>query len=325
MTEVVIKDVETGLRELFRRAYFKNCEIEGEELSPGDKITLEDLDSIEILENFKDLIENLLSAKQDLKHTDRAELVSRCEQFETMLQKLEADVRTHIRIEQQLKLHADATEAKLEELEALYAQKENAALRDALRVKDKELQALHRQSESSTDLPATEDVPLLSHRRVASMEEGKENPSKLYESAQMLHKTLLRLEKECIGLRISLDKRGMEMEKVKIDYERVLRELQLYRVKKTPSNLPRKRSDERNLERVKVSKPSNDRPLTDRLLRKSNDDRKSDLSAYIKHTDSSVSRSRLDSGPDKKRTHTRVASDKGKRPLSSMRAYVART
>ena len=98
MTEAVITDLETGLREVFRRAYLRNCEIEGEELSESDKQTLEDLDSLEILENFKDLVESLLSLKHDTKHSDKGELVSRCEQFEAMLQKLEADVRTHIRV-----------------------------------------------------------------------------------------------------------------------------------------------------------------------------------------------------------------------------------
>ena len=44
--------------------------------------------------------------------TDRA--VSRHEQ---MLQKLEGDVRNHIRAEQQLKLHAEALEFRAEEAE----------------------------------------------------------------------------------------------------------------------------------------------------------------------------------------------------------------
>ena len=317
MTEVVIGDVETGLRELFKKAYFRNCEIEGEELSEGDRLTLEDLDSIEILENLKDLLENLLSSKQDLKHTDRADLVSRCEQFESMLQKLEADVRMHIRVEQQLKLHADATEAKLEELQGLWAKKESGALREVLRGKDSEV--LRRQSDSSTDLPGTDEGPALSHRRVLSMEEGRDlGAARLYESAQQLHQALLRLEKESMRLKVELDKRGVETEKVKIDYERVLRELQLLRVKNTQTSLARKKSDEKSLERIKVSRPTPDRALTDRLLRKS-----TDKAEGYKHTDSSVSKSRLDGGhgPDKRRSHMRSGSDKAKRPLSSIRAY----
>lgn len=98
MTEVVITDLETGLRDLFNKAYLSNCEIECEELTAADRDTLEDLDSLEILENFKDLVNSLLSCKRDFKQTDKSEIAGRCEQFETMLQKLEAEVRTHIRV-----------------------------------------------------------------------------------------------------------------------------------------------------------------------------------------------------------------------------------
>lgn len=98
MTEVVITDLETGLRDLFNKAYLSNCEIECEELTEADRDTLEDLDSLEILENFKDLVNSLLSCKRDFKKTDKSEIAGRCEQFETMLQKLEAEVRTHIRV-----------------------------------------------------------------------------------------------------------------------------------------------------------------------------------------------------------------------------------
>jgi len=98
MTEVVIKDLETGLRDLFHKAYLSNCELEDEELTEADRSTLEDLDCLEILENFKDLVNSLLSCKRDFKQTDKSDIASRCEQFETMLQKLEAEVRNHIRV-----------------------------------------------------------------------------------------------------------------------------------------------------------------------------------------------------------------------------------
>jgi len=98
MTEVVIQDLETGLRDLFRSAYLSNCDLENEPLTDSDRTTLEDLDSIEILENFKDLVKSLLSCKRDFLHSDKGEIAARCEQFETMLQKLEAEVRSHIRV-----------------------------------------------------------------------------------------------------------------------------------------------------------------------------------------------------------------------------------
>ena len=38
-------------------------------------------------------------------------------EYEVWIQKLEADVRTHIRVEQQLKLHIETVHGKMEELE----------------------------------------------------------------------------------------------------------------------------------------------------------------------------------------------------------------
>lgn len=38
-------------------------------------------------------------------------------EYEEMIQKLENDVRTHIRVEQQLKLHIESIQNKLEEME----------------------------------------------------------------------------------------------------------------------------------------------------------------------------------------------------------------
>jgi len=58
------------------------------------------LDSLEILENFKDLILDLLATKKEYKHTDKEDVCKTNEQFEAMIQKLEAEVRNHIRIEQ---------------------------------------------------------------------------------------------------------------------------------------------------------------------------------------------------------------------------------
>lgn len=38
-------------------------------------------------------------------------------EYEIIIQKLEADIRTHIRVEQQLKLHIETVHGKIEELE----------------------------------------------------------------------------------------------------------------------------------------------------------------------------------------------------------------
>ena len=54
--------------------------------------------------------------ENSLCQNSKAELAS---EYETMIQKLEAEVRSHIRLEQQLKLHADSLQAKIEENEKI--------------------------------------------------------------------------------------------------------------------------------------------------------------------------------------------------------------
>ena len=215
-------------------------------------------------------------------------------------------------------------------------QKESDVLREALKLKEKEVEDLKRQSLSTFELLSQEEnaPPHHSHRRVFSQESDQPDlkadgsVGRLYEIAQQRHKILLKLEKECMGLKLALDKRAVELERVKVEYERTLRELQLLRIKKTQEVLSRKRSDEKSMDRQKISKSSLDRPLTDRQVRKSipETEKKQDLSAY-KNTDSSYnSRSKLEpTAPSyppevtKKRSHSRILSDRLKRPTSSVR------
>lgn len=245
MTEVVITDLETGLRALFSRAYFINCELEGQ---TPDHSTLSDLGPLEVLENFKDLVESLLICKRDLKRSDKGEIVSRCEQFEALLQKLEAEVRTHYRVEQQLKLQADDLQAQLNQ-------------------------------------QVTDQV----HRRGLSLQ-GDNRAMQVYELAAHKHKALLRLEKQALGMKAALDQRVTEVELVKREYERLMRELQLTRIRKTHAAISRQRSD-----------ISPDRALTDRK--------------DARFLDNHPPRSYLDRSPLRKE-HSRLKP----RPISALKA-----
>ena len=156
---------------------------------------------------------------------------------------------------------------------------------------------------------------------------GDSKALKLYELAEAKHRALLRLEKECINLKITYDKRVIELERFKQDYERVLRELQLYRIKKTQEVLARKKSDEKNIDRLKLMRQSPERgALTDRQVRKSTDsERKSEVYKYSEN--SYNSRSKLDSTPQpqsleavRRKTHTRTVSEKVKRPVTSVKS-----
>jgi len=119
MTDRDISDVEKGLTDLFKYAFTTNCELDEASMTSEEARTLEELDILEILENFKDLVVDLLNFKKNYKSSDKAKLTKKCEQFENMLQKLESDVRKHIRVEHQLKLHIDTTQSRVDELEKI--------------------------------------------------------------------------------------------------------------------------------------------------------------------------------------------------------------
>jgi len=115
--EIDLKDPIKGLKDLFTYSFIANCTLDDESMTSEESKTLEELNPAEILENFKDLILNLLRFKKEYKSSDKAELAQRNEQFESLLQKLEAEVRNHIRVEHQLKLHIESNQNKIEDLE----------------------------------------------------------------------------------------------------------------------------------------------------------------------------------------------------------------
>ena len=105
-----------AIKSLFTFAFSLNCHIDEASITEEEKETLSNLDISELFENFKDLITDLLKFKQKFKHAEMSELVSRSEQFENIIQKLEAKIRTHIGIEQQLKLHIETQQGQFDEL-----------------------------------------------------------------------------------------------------------------------------------------------------------------------------------------------------------------
>ena len=126
------KDLKSGLKNLFAFAFTQNCHIDNASITSEEQETLTALDITEVFENLKDLILDLLKSKQKFKNTDFGELANRSDQFETMIQKLEAKVRAQIGIEQQLKLHIETTQSQCADLE-----KANSQLKKGLNVPDK--------------------------------------------------------------------------------------------------------------------------------------------------------------------------------------------
>ena len=115
-------DAEKSLFEIFRNAFVTNCHLDEASVTGEELETLDELSIEEVLENFNDLITDLLNFKREYKSTDQAELFQRSQKFESQLQKFEADVRNHISVEHQLKLHIESIQNKLEELERYKAE-----------------------------------------------------------------------------------------------------------------------------------------------------------------------------------------------------------
>ena len=65
--------------------FISNSEIDEEELSSEDRATLEDLDSEEILDNFKKLSTHLLDVKRRNKNTEVEILRSTNKKFEKLI------------------------------------------------------------------------------------------------------------------------------------------------------------------------------------------------------------------------------------------------
>lgn len=96
--EIDLNEVAKHFHELFKFAFITNSQLDEESVTPEEMKTLEELDSLEVLENLKDLLVDLLNFKRDNRISDTAELNKRSQQFESMIQKLEGEVRNHIRV-----------------------------------------------------------------------------------------------------------------------------------------------------------------------------------------------------------------------------------
>lgn len=69
-------ELSSALHELFSAAFKTNAEIEQEEISTEDAATLKDLDPLEVLENLKDLVVDLLNEKKGYRFTATDDLKS---------------------------------------------------------------------------------------------------------------------------------------------------------------------------------------------------------------------------------------------------------
>lgn len=118
--------VNNQLREIFTLAFIKNCTLEDASVTEDELKTLQELDEREVVNNIICLMENLLNFKANCKTMESGELATRCDQLEKLLQKQEAEVRSHIKIEYQLKLYIGTLQQKLAETQESLSQAQNS-------------------------------------------------------------------------------------------------------------------------------------------------------------------------------------------------------
>ena len=188
-------NVEKGLEGLFRYAYGVNAGLDDSSGTTDDSKSLENLDLNDVQDSLKDLVLDLLNFKSQYKNTDKAELVIRTEQFETMLQKLEAELRNHITVENQLKMHIEHHETQIEELE-------KAEVSEKKNIQKLEGKFTVKKSNKNTE---AEKVRKEMEEKIRDLEEISEKKEKI------LHK----IEFENIKLKNLLEEKSKECEKIK--------------------------------------------------------------------------------------------------------------
>lgn len=80
------------------------------------KDSLAQTDLLIILNYFKQIAIYLIKTKLELE--DRLAATEQSSQYESMIQKLEAEIRQHIRVEQQLRLYAETAQQKMDDLQS---------------------------------------------------------------------------------------------------------------------------------------------------------------------------------------------------------------
>lgn len=108
------KSVEKAVRKLFEETFIRHCKLENNPITTDEASEAINADIYNVIDNLQMIIDSLLAFKQSCISEDKSELIQRNEQFENMLQKLEAEIRNHIRVEHQLKLHIESNQLTID-------------------------------------------------------------------------------------------------------------------------------------------------------------------------------------------------------------------
>ena len=254
-----LNNIEKGLLELFKYAFTTNCALDDESITMEESKSLEELDPSETLENFKDLVLTLLKFKKDFKSLDSAELVQRSEQFETLLQKMEAEVRTHIRVQHQLKLHIDNNQQRIDDLEKIESN-------DKMVIKE-----LESKCKKNGKIGETEKLK-------REMEEKVKN---LMEVVDKKEKSLKKVEVENTKLKNLLEEKVRELESVKKDLVKLVKPTPKALVVNSGSEQIKKKWDSQKLQKGLRERGNSSEIKSERRLGDS-ESSKLNLSPYLK-------------------------------------------
>jgi hypothetical protein len=110
---------------LFWECYAKNCEIEKEEPSKDDFEAIKRMDREKLYKKLRVFIGSLLEFKDKAKNSDLEDLAKKNIQFESLITKQEADIRSHIAKHYQLRLEIELQKNTIEELNYLLSTEKN--------------------------------------------------------------------------------------------------------------------------------------------------------------------------------------------------------
>lgn len=193
--EIDPQNLEKAIQELFSYAYMTNTSLDDDYFLGDDSFNIEDLNPFELKENFKTLIMDLLKFKKQRKNTKKAELVLRNSQFEALNQKLESEIKKHMRDEYQLKLHIENHQNRIEELEI----SEN---KDIALIKELEEKCNGKKSMKSSEIDKIR-------------KEMEEKIRTLLEAGEKKDKALRKIEYENIKLKTLLEEKTREFDTIK--------------------------------------------------------------------------------------------------------------
>ena len=206
-------DGNKALREIFKKAFITNCNLDDTSITEEETQALEELDEGEIVENIKNIIDNLLGFKSIYKSTTSGELSTRCDQLEKMLQKQESEVRNHIKLEHQLKLLIESLQEKIKNLE----NKNLEALRSISEMENKGFETMQNKLQKIEAKFQSELAKIVKEYRGEACAEGKnaEKLKKLEEMYEKKEKALIKLQQDHAKIKYKLEEKTEDFEKLK--------------------------------------------------------------------------------------------------------------